>query len=349
MKFSIYNFNGSKKKKAVCFNIVALSIAVLVLVGQVNSAGAKNVGLGNHILKKGKVNLAAGSDVVANNKDIEQYKAKFPDACDVDFDSEGNIVLHYKSQGATKDKGCTVDLLTNIRNKILFTAGLIVTKDIGTCLTWNFNENTLPFAYSLLNEEIRQFHNGPIFSKDGGCCAGTCMKRTGLEVSWWLYEDRQRFDIVLNANPIGMGLINQTGQAKSTVEKKKEYPTVEISDQPPRYQINFPGTPIATTRGSCIENILLSPITWEIDGKSPDPKMNRLLVFHLLPQRASRIREWIGNEYKIKGNPPQGPKCDDLTIKFVSDNQINYSLLIYFNKFSRRATTNCLMFFLLLI
>jgi len=52
-------------------------------------------------------------------------------------------VLHYKSQGATKDKGCTVDLLTNIRNKILFTAGLRVTKDIGTCPTWNFNENTL--------------------------------------------------------------------------------------------------------------------------------------------------------------------------------------------------------------
>nr|CAD2200901.1 unnamed protein product [Meloidogyne enterolobii] len=203
MKFFIYN--GSKKKKAVCFNIVALSIAVLVLFGQVNTTGADNVGLGNHILKKGKVNLAAGSTVAATKEDIEQYKAKFPDACDVEFDSEGNIVLHYKSQGATKDKGCTVDLLTNIRNKILFTAGLRVTKDIGTCPTWNFNENTLPFAYSLLNEEISQFHNGPIFSKDGGCCdvsnERACVKRTGLEVSWWLFKVQNGFHVVLSANP----------------------------------------------------------------------------------------------------------------------------------------------------
>jgi len=72
-------------------NIVALSIVVLVLFGQANITGAKNVGLGNHILKEGKVNLAAGSTVVATNEDIEQYKAKFPDACDVDFDSEGNM------------------------------------------------------------------------------------------------------------------------------------------------------------------------------------------------------------------------------------------------------------------
>jgi len=75
----------------VCFNIVALSIAVLELLGQVNIAGAKNVGLGNHILKEGKVNLAAGSTVAATKEDIEQYKAKFPDACDVEFDSEGNM------------------------------------------------------------------------------------------------------------------------------------------------------------------------------------------------------------------------------------------------------------------
>uniref|UniRef100_A0A915PAN9 Uncharacterized protein n=1 Tax=Meloidogyne floridensis TaxID=298350 RepID=A0A915PAN9_9BILA len=48
-------------------NIVALLIAVLVLFGQVDTTGAKNVGLGNHILKEGKVNLAAGSTIPPTN------------------------------------------------------------------------------------------------------------------------------------------------------------------------------------------------------------------------------------------------------------------------------------------
>ena len=91
MKFSIYNFNGSKKKQIMFFKILALSIAVLVFLGQVDTTGAKNVGMGNHILKEGKVNLAAGSTVVATKDDIEQYKSKFPDACDIDFDNEGNM------------------------------------------------------------------------------------------------------------------------------------------------------------------------------------------------------------------------------------------------------------------
>jgi len=63
----------------------------------------------------------------------------------------------------------------------------------------------LPFAYSLLNEEISQFHNGPIFSKDGGCCdvsnERACVKRTGLEVSWWLFKVQNGFHVVLSANP----------------------------------------------------------------------------------------------------------------------------------------------------
>ena len=60
----------------------------------------------------------------------------------------------------------------------------------------------LPFAYSLLNEEISQFHNGPIFGNGGGCCAGTCVKRTGLEVSWELQENKHKGSIlVLNVNP----------------------------------------------------------------------------------------------------------------------------------------------------
>uniref|UniRef100_A0A914M4T8 Uncharacterized protein n=1 Tax=Meloidogyne incognita TaxID=6306 RepID=A0A914M4T8_MELIC len=336
MKFSIYNYNGSKKKQIMFVNIVALSIVVLVLFGQANITGAKNVGLGNHILKEGKVNLAAGSTVVATNEDIEQYKAKFPDACDVDFDSEGNIVLHYKSQGATKDKGCTVDLLTKLENEIVFTAGLSHSTELDKCLI-DHNENTLPFAYSLLNEEISQFHNGPIVNMSSKCCNSSCVERTGLELSWWLHQDKKNSNIkyvVSDANPIGVGKMNETYQEMASVLERREYPKVEILSESPRFKIHFPvekenksyGEPcIGIEWEEFITKKILPPITWEIDSTSPDPTKNRLLVFHLLPQRASRIREWIGNnKFKIGGNLPQERKCDDLTIKFSKS---NYTLL----------------------
>ena len=76
---------------------MTLSIAVLFLLGQVNftvaapnkESNEKIVGLGQHILKEGKVTLAEGSRI-AITKDIEQYKERFADACDVTFDRDGN-------------------------------------------------------------------------------------------------------------------------------------------------------------------------------------------------------------------------------------------------------------------
>jgi len=53
-------------------------------------------------------------------------------------------VLHYKSQGATKDKGCTVDLLTDMKNNIVFTTGLSHSTGLENCLT-DPNLNTLVY------------------------------------------------------------------------------------------------------------------------------------------------------------------------------------------------------------
>ena len=67
---------------------------------------------------------------------------------------------------------------------------------------------------------------------------------------------------------------------------------------------------------------ILSPSTWEIVGTSPDPEKKRLLVFHLLPQRASRNLNRIRitkRKYEEQSGLPSGPKCDDLTIKFVRE------------------------------
>jgi len=67
----------------------------------------------------------------------------------------------------------------------------------------------LPFAYSLLNEEISQFHNGPIVNMSSKCCNSSCVERTGLELSWWLHQDKKNSNIkyvVSDANPSNKSL-----------------------------------------------------------------------------------------------------------------------------------------------
>jgi hypothetical protein len=88
MKSSFFEYNGSRKKQIVVFiNILALSIIILLLFGQVNSA---TVGIGNHELKDGRVTLAEGSRIATTKNDLEQYM-KNPGACDVDFDEHNYL------------------------------------------------------------------------------------------------------------------------------------------------------------------------------------------------------------------------------------------------------------------
>uniref|UniRef100_A0A914KNB2 Uncharacterized protein n=1 Tax=Meloidogyne incognita TaxID=6306 RepID=A0A914KNB2_MELIC len=210
MWFSIFNKNKSNKKQTMLANITALSIVVLQLLGQLNITGANYVGLGNHILREGKVTLAEGSRVV-NKKDIDQNMTISDDACDIGFDKEGNILLLYMNQGTIKDTGCTVDLLTNIVDEIVLNSGLNNSAGLGTCLRGDtINSNVLPFAYSLTNEEVKKFHNGPIFANQycPSCLEG-CVKKTGLEVRWE-YDDVRGVEFaVFKANPSKISVRNR--------------------------------------------------------------------------------------------------------------------------------------------
>jgi hypothetical protein len=88
MKSFFFKCNRSENKQFVFFNILAFSIVILLLFGQVNST---TVGLGKHELKDGKVTLAEGSRI-GTVKNFEQYK-KNPDACDLMFDVDGNLYV----------------------------------------------------------------------------------------------------------------------------------------------------------------------------------------------------------------------------------------------------------------
>uniref|UniRef100_A0A914KNF8 DOMON domain-containing protein n=1 Tax=Meloidogyne incognita TaxID=6306 RepID=A0A914KNF8_MELIC len=291
------------------------------------------VGLGDHILQDGKVILAKGS-MVAKKEDVEQYMASSADACDVDFD-EGNIVLHYRNRGTTKDKGCTVDLLTNRKDEIVFWTGVHNRGGLYDCLNGSdINSNVLPFAYSLTNEEVKKFHNGPIFAnRSCPSCLEGCVKKTGLEVSWQYDEDQGIDNAALYINPIGTKLLYYIRKEWNLSSTEVYFNQTHINQKVPKFHIkdlmrHRNSQPSTICMNNPKENIL-SPSTWEIVGTSPEPTMNRLLVFHLLPQKASRKRMLKNtrtglSEYVVRKDHPEGPKCDEMSIIFSKD---NYKLL----------------------
>ena len=131
------------------------------------------------------------------------------------------------------------------------------------------------------------------------------------------------------------------------MKQREVYAVMKIIPEDPFFRIKFPYNPYYGQPQNlpvhCMKNIkenILSPTTWEINGTNPDPVMKHLLVFHLLPQRASRRKVWNGHRFEIHKNPPEGPKCDDLKIIFVSDKILKLIDFIFFN-FSQRITTNC--------
>uniref|UniRef100_A0A915MTU0 Uncharacterized protein n=1 Tax=Meloidogyne javanica TaxID=6303 RepID=A0A915MTU0_MELJA len=321
-------------------NIAALSIVVLGLFGQLNITGAKSVGHWNHRLQDGKVTLAKGSRVAADREDFEQYMWSSPNACIIDNVNIENITLLYYKDEDKEAKGCTIDLLTDKKDEIVFSAGVMHSGGIGGCLkTGDINSNVLPFAYSLTNEEVKKFHDGPLFAN--GACSGCyegCVKKTGLELRWTYGSYLSREIAVLSANPIATKFVQSTFSfwpMKMDVIRINSVLTINQKDAKfhIRSPLNEPN--IKDQKSICMNNLkenILSPSTWEIVGKRPDPIMTRLLVFHLLPQKASRkmtmkIEDLVtGNKkyYIVKEEHPEGPKCGIMTITF--DNR-NYRLL----------------------
>uniref|UniRef100_A0A915MUB2 Uncharacterized protein n=1 Tax=Meloidogyne javanica TaxID=6303 RepID=A0A915MUB2_MELJA len=195
-----------------------------------------NVGLRDHILQNGKVVLANGS-MVAKKEDVEQYMSISVDACDVDFNDEGNIVIHYKNQGTAKDRGCTVDLLTDKKDEIVFWTGVQNQGGLDGCMRESdINSNVLPFAYSLTNEEVKKFHNGPLFVKGPCRCNEGCVEKTGLEVRWAYDEDQGKENVGLYANPIGTKLIYYL-RKEWNLNKTDVYFDVIINQTVPKFRI----------------------------------------------------------------------------------------------------------------
>ncbi|CAK5090624.1 unnamed protein product [Meloidogyne enterolobii] len=346
------------KSKSIYNIALAVTILLLPLLeGKVNTTTADKgekevlqaeqdkrfVGLAKHLLKKDKVTLAKGSEPATTQEDYEKYKKLFPDACDVKLGEgakkgeAGYIVVSYSKNSKAAQKGCTLDLYTNLKNKIEFKTSLKNDNGGGPegCVKEdcdNYNDNVLPFAYSLPTILKDLINEGPIQGKSGKGCKSEicveekCIQKTGLELRW---SRTTSFDIALVINPIGSpGYKKTSEQMKIFYGEPPEYPTVKVERT--NYSVCFDSTEIIEySNYNCTPDPagnVLTPMTWEIIGAKSNQKKKHLLVFHLLPQKASRIIQWDPNNDnpKVKKFPPNGPECEELRILFSTD---KYDLL----------------------
>lgn len=122
-------------------------------------------------------------------------------------------------------------------------------------------------------------------------------------------------------------------------EEPPVYPTVKVERTEYSVQFKTVNPETKYKEYNCTQNPVgnvLTPTTWEIDGAMPNQKKKHLLVFHLLPQKASRQIQWeksmsrdeaesFGHykwdkrmRPKVQKFPPNGPECEELRILFVS-------------------------------
>ncbi|KAL7079918.1 hypothetical protein ACQ4LE_000526 [Meloidogyne hapla] len=174
-----------------------------------------------------------------------------------------------------------------------------------------------------------------------------CVNKTGLEIRWkhsytyigeaiGIYSNPSKLSVCFIKKLIFI-LVGTTliYDSKQLLDKQKQKGGViaEINQTDPKYHIKFlkeikrkeDQGKAYQGKAFCMKGIenILSPSTWEIVGKSPDPEKNRLLVFHLLPQKASRnLYRRTGesiHKYEEGRELPNGPRCDDLKITFMKD------------------------------
>ncbi|CAK5071466.1 unnamed protein product [Meloidogyne enterolobii] len=316
---------GTRKSSTLC-SLLLLVIAtffVLEVPGQSNNDGS--VGVANHKLINNKVTLV-NYTIEANeaNFNSDEYRKRFPNACDVKIDSK-TIEVRYDYNST----GCNVDLLSKNKgynNKIKFTAGVrnkrmgLKCLDVGGSVQHSFN-NIMPFVYSQNNEVIQELSKGSTKfngNPNGGCksgCGGKCLQWTPLEISW----SKKGADVYAYTRLVGDA---EPGIKQSRRLIKDEYILVfnMTLKSASEFTMEFDGqktfnnhVDIACVLGG---KPIAEPKTWTITDK--DLK-GEYLVFSLLPLNASVVFDGEN----LAGKPPPGPHCD----LFIQFDRTYYELL----------------------
>uniref|UniRef100_A0A914NE60 Uncharacterized protein n=1 Tax=Meloidogyne incognita TaxID=6306 RepID=A0A914NE60_MELIC len=169
------------------------------------------------------------------------------------------------------------------------------------------------------NMDIKNLNNGPLYDKTTKCaeikdCGGTCMKQTFLEVSW----SQCLGYVYAHTHLIGELAIGKNYRYETKGGDKKEFNVEIYANSSFKMDHNKNSQLFDTNEILCAPtsgNAIVEPEMWKIiEG---DLKDKYLLVFHLLPQTATR---WVeGNQIK---EPPSNlkPNCT-LFIHFLQQPQ----------------------------
>nr|CAD2176903.1 unnamed protein product [Meloidogyne enterolobii] len=327
-----HNTGPLARKSSMLCVLLLVSIAALLVLAVPGQAKVEEVGVANHILDQDEDEVEIKEGMEAKTSlTYAKYKERYPTVCEFSITKE-YIELRYKG-----GDGCTVELVTKKKNMLKFTAGVKIN---GNCLKGcnehaHFNDgfsNLLPFAYSRNNEELKKLNNGPQFSKGEACtdkaCVNGCLDETFLEVSW----SKCRDGVYAHTHLIGE---YETGMDQfKEGENKKEFTfDLEIYDNN-SFKMDFDGKPktFGDQKISCIltkTDAIVKPKTWKI-VKNEDLKGKHLLVFHLLPPKATGMYK-EGGFKQLKDNPT----CD----LFIRFKRPDYELLFVPDQTSTTVTT----------
>nr|CAD2195437.1 unnamed protein product [Meloidogyne enterolobii] len=331
----------------VCVNsLLVILLAIWTSLNCVMSEGRSyvDVGYGRHLLVGDRIaSLNEARHIANNNEDLQDYKGT-ENACDVKFDDNGDIVLNYNS---VRETGCAIDLIAKFDFMFEFKAILSNdNKEIKECLqpmtTDGFNANLVPFAYSIGFERFEELKEGPYDGEDISChkkdecikSGGECLRPGGLEFGWAYDGDK----VHASMQSVGEPVVCQCPLKDDHVNNLKSEIDVHVDDGLFWFHIeNFERSCYFSSSGCdfvCLRRLdeiveekgLIKPITWRLDNRIyEDFAFNELLVFYLLPQKASFQRD--GNNIK-RNSSLDGPNCK-IEIKFVSLSNYTFKFKIY--------------------
>ncbi|CAK5071507.1 unnamed protein product [Meloidogyne enterolobii] len=312
-----HNTGPLARKSTTLCALLLVSIAALLLLAVPGQANGEEVGVANHTKDGSSVTLELDSKLASDDLKYAEYVKRFPTVCNFLITKE-HIKLLYEG------KGCTVELIAKKKVEMIkFTTGYV--KD-GCNLECDDGEdrlkglsNLLPFAYSKSKKDIKNYTNGPFY--DGNtecdtvrCVGGKCMKDTFLEVSW------RKCGGDVSAKTHLIGEVVSASSSLDQVEEEQGGDKTEFNLEiyannsfKMLFNENMKKSLVANKINCTPKNkrAIVEPSSWEIKNGVGDLQGKHLLVFHLLPQNATRLHD----EGKSMNSTRVRPKCD-LFIRF---------------------------------
>ncbi|KAL7070173.1 hypothetical protein ACQ4LE_010467, partial [Meloidogyne hapla] len=287
------------------------------------------VGLGKHILRDNKIVQLNGTMIIAKKEvDLDGYR-EVQDSCDVEITGNEDIIIWYRNDNV-KINGCSIDLVTKNEGSIPLSFGVQNDSDLSKCLVDirvtegkggmerpdATNYNTIPFSFSLKDDEFKNLKSSPQLGKNSDCgskvvCGnrgGNCLKHADYSIGFAVKSGKVFYAV----QPIGEPLYwycshkDNPNLPKSFLEIKIRNAGFDLISQNCEGEMDYNNKNIEPF---CFKKeFIRKPEEWEItDTKYKETIFRYLFTFHMLPLKAAPVRFLSSTIWKEKLNEA---KCD---------------------------------------